>query len=239
MQIAFVTYPGLTALDVVGPYEVLRMLPGAQIRFVWHQPGPITTDSGVLVLGATHSLVATPRPDIVLVPGSITNTAGAARDLDLLAWLRHADNTSQWTTSVCGGSVILGAAGLLAGKRATSHWSAVKALRTFGATPEPNERIVRDGKLVSCAGVSAGVDLALWLVGEIAGPEHAEAVQLAIEYDPQPPYDSGHASKATRGTKKRATALVARDLANPAQLGAVAGLAWDVALGRIKRRARP
>lgn len=239
MQIAIVTYPGLTALDAVGPYEVLRMLPGAEVRFVWHEPGPIITDSGVLALGATHSLAETPSPDIVLVPGSVTNTAGAARDKELLAWLRQVDATSVWTTSVCGGSVILGAAGLLTGKHATSHWSAVKALRAFGAIPEPDERIVHDGKLVTCAGVSAGIDLALWLSGEIAGPEHAEAIQLAIEYDPQPPYDSGHPSKATRATKRHATALVARDLANPAQLGAVAGLAWDAALGKVRGRSRP
>lgn len=185
-QIAIVTYPGFTALDMIGPYEVLRNLPDAEVRFVWHQPGPITADSGVLVIGATHSLAETPSPDVVLVPGG-PSTPVHARDEALLDWLRQAHRSARWTTSVCSGSVILAAAGLLAGRRATSHWLTVPALKAFGAIPVGDERIVRDGNVVTCAGVSAGLDLALWLAGEIGGEGRAKAIQLAIEYDPSRP----------------------------------------------------
>ncbi|MGH3559646.1 MAG: DJ-1/PfpI family protein, partial [Mycobacterium sp.] len=195
MQIAIVTYPGFTALDFIGPYEVLHRLPKAEIRFVWHQPGPITADSGVLVVGATHSFAETPSPDVILVPGGKT-TVEHARDEKLLDWVRQAHQTATWTTSVCSGSIILAAAGLLAGKRATSHWMALGALKTLGAIPVGDERIVEAGDLgkniVTCAGVSAGIDLALWLAGRIGGESRAKVIQLAMEYDPQPPFDSGH-----------------------------------------------
>lgn len=160
-QIAIVTYPGFTALDFIGPYEVLRQLPDAAVRFVWHEPGPITADSGVLVVGATHSFDETPSPDVILVPGSGASTTITARDGKVLDWLRRAHQTATWTTSVCSGSVILAAAGLLEGRRATSHWAAVSALKAFGAIPVSDERIVRDGDIVTSAGVSAGIDLAL------------------------------------------------------------------------------
>lgn len=212
MQIAIVVYPGMTALDAVGPYEVLRMLPGAEVRFVWHEPGPITTDSGVLVLGATHSLAETPAPDVVLIGGSSV-TATVANDDLLLAWLRRVHEASTWTTSVCTGSVVLGAAGLLEGKAATSHWMAVPGLAAFGAKPDRERRIVREGKIVTAAGVSAGIDLALWLVGEIAGESTACAIQLLIEYDPQPPNESGHLSKASAATKRQAAAIAAGEAA--------------------------
>jgi transcriptional regulator GlxA family with amidase domain len=211
MQIAIVTYPGMTALDAIGPYEVLRMLPGARIRFVWHDPGPITTDSGVLVLGATHALSETKAPDIVLVGGSGPATATTANDEVLLAWLRHVHETSMWTTSVCSGSIILAAAGLLEGKAATSHWMAQAGLSAFGAEPKRDQRIVREGKIVTAAGVSAGIDLALWLAGQIAGEQTTQAIQLLIEYDPQPPYDSGHFSKASGAVKREAAAIAARE----------------------------
>lgn len=164
MQIAIVLYPGFTALDFIGPYEVLRWLPDAQVRFVWHEPGPITADSGVLVVGATHSFDETPSPDVILVPGGMT-TVEHARDEKLLEWVRRTHRTATWTTSVCSGSVVLGAAGLLTGKRATSHWMALPALKAFGATPVGDERIVHEGDIVTGAGVSAGIDLGLWLAG--------------------------------------------------------------------------
>jgi transcriptional regulator GlxA family with amidase domain len=211
VEIAIVTYPGMTALDAIGPYEVLRALPGAQVRFVWHEPGPIATDSGVLVLAATHALSETPAPDIVLVGGSGPATASIANDEALLTWLRRVHETSSWTTSVCSGSIILAAAGLLEGKAATSHWATVAGLSAFGAKPQRDQRIVREGKIVTAAGVSAGIDLALWLAGEIAGEQTAQAIQLLIEYDPQPPYDSGHLSKASAAVKREAAALVARE----------------------------
>ncbi|MGB3475242.1 MAG: DJ-1/PfpI family protein [Mycobacterium sp.] len=235
MQIAVVLYPGFTSLDFIGPYEVLRWLPDAQVRFVWHEPGPITADSGVLVVGATHSFDETPSPDVILIPGGMT-TMEHARDEKLLDWVRAAHQTATWTASVCSGSVILGAAGLLTGKRATSHWMALPALKTFGATAVGDERIVHEGDIVTCAGVSAGIDLGLWLAGQIGGEGRAKAIQLSMEYDPQPPFDSGHTSKASVQTKAAATALMARELAKPAQLKASALLLWDQAIGAVRNR---
>lgn len=235
MQIAVVLYPGFTALDFIGPYEVLRWLPDAQVRFVWHEPGPITADSGVLVVGATHSFDETPSPDVILIPGGMT-TMEHARDEKLLDWVRAAHRTATWTASVCSGSVVLGAAGLLTGKRATSHWMALPALKTFGATAVGDERIVHEGDIVTCAGVSAGIDLGLWLVSQIGGEGRAKAIQLSMEYDPQPPFDSGHTSKASVQTKAAATALMARELAKPAQLKASALLLWDQAIGAVRNR---
>src|SRR5689334_8912186 len=179
-QIAIVVYPGFTALDFIGPYEVLRNLPDAEVRFVWHEPGPVAADSGVLLVGATHSFEETPAPDILLVPGGMT-TFEHARDEKLLAWVRQAHETSTWTTSVCSGSAILAAAGVLEGLRATSHWMVVPMLKTFGVTTVSDERVVREGKVVTAAGVSAGIDLAMWLTGQIAGEAHAKATQLVIE----------------------------------------------------------
>ncbi len=236
-QIAIVAYPGFTALDMIGPYEVLRNLPGAEVRFVWHETGPITADSGVLVIGATHSLAQTPSPDVILVPGG-PSTPVHARDDALLDWLRQAHQTAKWTTSVCSGSVILAAAGLLTGRRATSHWLTVAALKAFGAIPVGDERIVRQDNVVTCAGVSAGLDLALWLAGEIGGEGRAKAIQLAIEYDPQPPFDSGHLSKASATTKAAAAALLSRDSVKPAQLTATTMLAWEQALTAVRTRRR-
>ncbi|OMC13958.1 glutamine amidotransferase [Mycolicibacter heraklionensis] len=235
MQIAIVLYPGFTSLDFIGPYEVLRWLPDAQVRFVWHEPGPITADSGVLVVGATHSFDETPTPDVILIPGGMT-TIEHARDEKLLDWVRAAHRTASWTASVCSGSVILGAAGLLTGRRATSHWMALPALKTFGATAVGDERIVHEGDIVTCAGVSAGIDLGLWLAGQIGGEGRAKAIQLSMEYDPQPPFDSGHTSKASVQTKAAATALMAKELAKPSQLKASALLLWDQAIGAVRNR---
>lgn len=236
-QIAFVAYPGFTALDMIGPYEVLRNLPGAQVRFVWHEAGPITADSGVLVIGVTHTLAETPSPDVILVPGG-PSTPVHARDDALLDWLRRAHRTARWTASVCSGSVILAAAGLLDGRRATSHWLTIPALKAFGAIPVADERIVHSDDIVTSAGVSAGLDLALWLAGQIGGENRAKAIQLALEYDPQPPFDSGHMSKASATTKAAATALLSKDSVKPANVKATTLLAWEQALGRVRSRRR-
>jgi putative intracellular protease/amidase len=236
-RIAFVAYPGFTALDMIGPYEVLRNLPGADVRFVWHETGPITADSGVLVIGATHTLAETPSPDVIVVPGG-PSTPVHARDATLLDWLRQAHQTASWTTSVCSGSVILAAAGLLNGRRATGHWLSIPALKPLGAIPVAEERVVRDDTVVTSAGVSAGLDLALWLAGQIAGEGRAKAIQLAIEYDPQPPFDSGHMSKASATTKAAATALLSRDSVTPANLKATTMLAWEQALTAVRSRRR-
>ncbi|WP_102144199.1 DJ-1/PfpI family protein [Mycobacterium hubeiense] len=237
MQIAIVVYPGFTALDFIGPYEVLRWLPDAEVSFVWHEPGPITADSGVLVVGATHSFDETPSPGVILVPGGMT-TMEHARDEKVLDWLRRAHETATWTASVCSGSVILAAAGLLEGKRATSHWAALSALKALGVKPVGDERIVHEGDVVTCAGVSAGIDLGLWLAGQIAGEGRAKAIQLSMEYDPQPPFDSGHMSKASASTKATATALMSKDLVKPRQLKAATGLLWDAAIRRARSKGR-
>jgi putative intracellular protease/amidase len=236
-QIAIVTYPGFTALDMIGPYEVLRNLPEAEMRFVWHEPGPITADSGVLIIGATHSFSETPSPDVILIPGG-TTTMEHARDEKLLDWVRQAHKTATWTTSVCSGSVILAAAGLLAGKRATSHWMALSALKALGANPVNDERIVHEADIVTSAGVSAGIDLALWLAGQIAGEGRAKTIQLAIEYDPQPPFDSGHMSKASVTTKAAATALLSKQTFKPTQVKAMTMFAWEQALRSARSRRR-
>lgn len=197
MQIAIVLYPGFTALDAIGPYELLRSIPDSQVRFIYHQSGPITADSGVLIMQATHSLAETPKPDIVLVPGSGTDTFTAMKDRVLLQWLSKVHETTKLTLSVCTGSLILAAAGILKGKPATTHWLAQEYLDQLGAHSQPNERVVKNGKIVTGAGVSAGIDLALTVVDDLCGKEFAELVQLRVEYDPQPHLASGHPSKAT------------------------------------------
>jgi transcriptional regulator GlxA family with amidase domain len=194
MNIAILLYDRLTALDAIGPYEVLSRLPGASLTFVASEAGPVTTDNGMLTLIAERSIHDVSAPDIVLVPGGPGEVAARAGG-DALEWLRVAHETSTWTTSVCTGSLILAAAGLLEGKRATSHWLALDALRELGAEPVA-ERVVFDGKIVTAAGVSAGIDMALTLAARVAGETVAQAIQLGIEYDPQPPYDSGSPQKA-------------------------------------------
>ncbi len=194
MDIAILLYDRFTALDAIGPYEVLSRLPGASARFVAVEPGPITTDNGMLTLLAESSLADARTPDIVLVPGGPGEVAERAGG-PALDWLRTVHETSAWTTSVCTGSLILAAAGLLKEKRATSHWLALEQLRELGAEPV-SERVVFDGKIVTAAGVSAGIDMALTLAARIAGEEVAQAIQLGIEYDPQPPFDAGSPVKA-------------------------------------------
>ena len=194
MQIAMVLYDRFTALDIIGPYEVLSRIPDARVDFVAERTGPVRADTGFLAVTADKTLDEVPHPDIIVVPGG-PGTFTEIENKVLLEWLRTADATSTWTTSVCTGSLVLAAAGLLEGHRATSHWVALDLLKQFGAEPT-GERVVFDGKYVTAAGVSAGIDMGLTLVGRIAGDEHAQAVQLLTEYDPQPPYDAGSPEKA-------------------------------------------
>ncbi|WP_329125959.1 DJ-1/PfpI family protein [Streptomyces sp. NBC_01465] len=194
MQIAIVLYDRFTALDAVGPYEMLCRTPGADTVFVAEERGPVRNDRGSLSLVADRTLDEVPHPDIVVVPGGPGQTAQMENE-KLLSWLRTADATSTWTTSVCSGSLLLAAAGLLKGRRTTSHWLALDQFAAFGAE-STGERVVTDGKIMTAAGVSAGIDMGLTLVGKIAGDEHAQAVQLLTEYDPQPPYDAGSPQKA-------------------------------------------
>lgn len=194
MQIAVLLYEGFTSLDAVGPYEILSRLPGAETVLVAKTAGPVRNDQGSLALVADKALADVPRPDVVLVPGG-PETRRAAHDPELREWLRTADATSTWTTSVCTGALLLAAAGLLDGRRATTHWLAREELRALGAEPTA-ERVVFDGKYVTAAGVSSGIDMGLHLLGRIAGDDAAMTVQLLTEYDPRPPYDAGSPEKA-------------------------------------------
>lgn len=205
MQIAILIFDKLTALDAIGPYEVLRSVPGWEVKFVGPEKGPVRTDSGALGLNADYSLEEVAEADIVLVGGGEGNRA-LLTDGAVLSWLRQIDGTSKWTTSVCTGSLVLGAAGLLEGKRATGHWLFLEQLREFGADPVGG-RFVEDGKVITAAGVSAGIDMALHLVGQEVGPEVAQAVQLGIEYDPQPPFDAGSPAKAPEQIVQTVTAI--------------------------------
>ena len=194
MDIAIVLYERFTALDAIGPYEVLSRLPGVSLAFLAAERGPITTDNGMLTVVAERSLADVRGGDIILVPGGPGEVAARAGDT-VLEWLRTANETSEWTTSVCTGSLVLAAAGLLEGRRATTHWLAFDELARLGAEPV-HERVVFDGKLVTGAGVSAGIDMALSLAARVASPEVAQAIQLSIEYDPEPPFDAGSPAKA-------------------------------------------
>lgn len=194
MQIAILLFDGMTALDAVGPYEVLRLLPGADVRLVAKAPGEQATDGGPLRLVADHGLAEVPSPEIVVVPGG-PGARALFDDEAVLGWLRSAHEHSRWTTSVCWGSAVLGAAGLLEGLEATSHWLARDALAEHGARPV-DQRVVVSGKVITSAGVSAGIDMALRLAALEAGETVAQAIQLLLEYDPQPPFDAGSPAKA-------------------------------------------
>ncbi|MCX0247279.1 DJ-1/PfpI family protein [Streptomyces drozdowiczii] len=194
MQIAIALFDRFTALDAVGPYEILSRAPGAEPVFVAERAGAVRNDSGTLELVAHRTFDQVPAPDLVIVPGG-PGQHHQMENENLLGWLRGADAASTWTTSVCSGSLLLAAAGLLKGRRATSHWLALDQLSGHGAEPT-GERVVFDGKYVTAAGVSAGIDMGLTLLGRIAGDRTAQAVQLLTEYDPRPPYDAGSPDKA-------------------------------------------
>jgi putative intracellular protease/amidase len=194
MDIAIPLFDGITALDAIGPYEVLSRLPGARARFVAISPGPQRTDNRMLTLVADEPLSAVPRPEIVLVPGGF-GTRALLTPNPLLDWIRQAHETSQWTTSVCTGSLLLAAAGVLRGLEATTHWMSLDRLADYGARPV-RRRVVVQGKVVTAAGVSSGIDMALTLAARIAGEPVAQAIQLGIEYDPQPPFSAGSPATA-------------------------------------------
>ena len=194
MQVAIVLYPDFTATDVIGPYEVLGRLPDTEVVFVAEDPDRVRNDLGSLTIQAGARLDDVTAPDLVLIGGG-PGAAGQLADGPLHEWLRAVDETTAWTTSVCTGSLILAGAGLLRGRRATSHWGALGELGALGAIPV-RERVVFDDKYVSGAGVSAGIDMALTLAGRLRGDDVARAVQLIIEYAPQPPYNAGSPDSA-------------------------------------------
>ena len=188
-DVAMLLFDGITALDAVGPYEVFQRLPDTRVHMVASKPGPVRTHDGGLALLADRSLADLPSPELVVVPGGF-GVELVMRDEATLDWLRRAHETSRFTTSVCTGSLILGAAGILKGLRATSHWTQLDRLTGFGAEPT-SERVVFQGKVVTAAGVSAGIDMALALAQRMCGDDLAKGIQLSIEYDPQPPFHAG------------------------------------------------
>ena len=195
MQVAIVLYDQFTLLDAIGPYQVLIGLPGAEVVFAAERGGRVITGGRGLQLHVDNTLADVPRPDVVVVPGGPGAEADQLADGPLHDWLRAVDQTSQWTTSVCTGSLILASAGLLTGRRASTYWMAMDELERLGAKPV-TDRVVFDGKYMTAAGVSSGIDGALALAGRIAGDPVAQEIQLGIEYDPQPPYDAGSPAKA-------------------------------------------
>jgi transcriptional regulator GlxA family with amidase domain len=195
MQIAIGLYPEFTALDAIGPYQVLTQVPGAEVVLCATEKGRLSDDNGLLHFDIEHTFDEITAPDLTLVPGGFV-TRRLARDRDpIVDWVASTHATSTYTTSVCTGALLLGAAGILDGLDATTHWYAYDELASYGARPT-EQRVVQQGKVWTAAGVSAGIDLALTLVAEIWGPEVSQAIQLGIEYDPQPPFDSGAPSKA-------------------------------------------
>jgi transcriptional regulator GlxA family with amidase domain len=198
MEIALALYDRFTALDIVGPFQVFVDVPGVDTYFVAERTGPVTDHTGRLALVATRTFADVEAPDVVVVPGGFAD-ATADADHPVVRWLRRVHPRTTWTTSVCTGSIFLALAGILDGTDATSHWTAYERLEALGARPTA-ERVVERGRVVTGAGVSAGIDMALTLVGRVFGDEIARTVQLAIEYDPQPPYDSGSPAKASPET---------------------------------------
>jgi cyclohexyl-isocyanide hydratase len=218
--ISFLIFPQVTQLDLMGPAQVLSRLPGAKVELVAKTREPVSTDAG-FPIHPTHDFATASRPDILCVPGGFGIT-GVMEDPESLAWLRDMAASAEWVTSVCTGSLILGATGLLKGYRATCHWASHEWLAAFGAIPV-RERVVFDRNRVSSGGVTGGIDFGLALAARIAGEDVARFIQLSLEYDPAPPFDSGSPDKADPATLARYHELVKRHAADrPARYQAAA-----------------
>lgn len=228
MQIAIALFPEFTALDVIGPYHVFTSLPGADVVLCAAERGPLVDDVGLLRVDAVHTFADVPTPDVLVAPGGLVTFRLARDGHPVVDWIRHAHTHTTFTTSVCTGSLLLAAAGLLRGERATSHWIAYDALEPYGIEPT-EQRVVESGKVMTAAGVSAGIDLALMLVERLAGPDLAQAIQLGMEYDPQPPFDTGSPSKAPA----HITALV-RDTLNAKRDGVRVIPAGNASTGMVR-----
>ena len=204
LQVAIPLFPKFTALDAVGPYEVLQRIPFIDITFIGHQLGEVRSENGMLGITVDAAFDDHRQPDVIMFPGGI-GTRMLQSDQRVLDWVRHGHATARFTTSVCTGSLVLGAAGLLEGLTATTHWACYPELEALGAVPTA-QRVVEHlpERIITAAGVSSGIDMALRLVELLVDRTGAEAAQLMIEYDPQPPYDSGSRAKATESTLARA-----------------------------------
>lgn len=221
MQIAIGLYEGFTALDAVGPYQVFGLLPGTEVVFCAEQTGPVTDDLGTLHLQVDATFEEVTRPEVVMVPGGPGAGVLAEEAGPVVDWVRATHEHATWTASVCTGSLVLAAAGVLDDRRATTHWFAHEDLRAYGAEPT-RERVVFDGAVATSAGITAGIDLALALAGRIAGEEAARSVQLLLEYDPRPPYDTGTPATAPAGLRE--------------QVSGMAGEVFERAGQRMRRR---
>ncbi len=208
MKIAYVLYPDFTALDLIGPYEVISLWPDVELHWVATAPGPIHTDHGLAMMPTTTP-AGLPDPDVVVIPGS-SKPLGPLDDEVLLDWVRNVAPTAQWLASACTGAAVYGAAGVLRGRRATTHWGFRENLRAMGVDVVA-DRVVFDGRFVTGAGVSAGIDMALALTARVHGDELARAIQLGIEYDPQPPFDAGSPDKAAASTLRLTTRMLMGD----------------------------
>ena len=206
-RIGFVLFPGLTQLDLTGPYEVLARLPGAEIHLVWKDLAPVHSDRGLEIV-PTDTFDSCPTLDLICVPGGPGINALLTDDVTL-SFIRHQAWGARYVTSVCTGALVLGAAGLLQGKRATTHWMSHDLLAEFGAIPV-KARVVTDGRLITGGGVTAGIDFALTVIAELAGRELAEAIELGLEYDPQPPFGTGSPERAGPELVARMQAMAAR-----------------------------
>jgi putative intracellular protease/amidase len=206
MEVAIPLFDRFTALDAVGPYEVLSRIPDARVRFVASDTGPKRTENAMLAMTADARFSDVPEPDIVVVPGGL-GTRVLIEDEEILGWIRHAHAHSRWTTSVCTGSLLLAAAGVLDGLEATTHWLELDTLAGLGARPV-ERRVVEQGKVITAAGVSSGIDMALTLAARLRGDDLAQAIQLSIEYDPEPPFDAGSPRSAPEHIVKRLRTLV-------------------------------
>jgi cyclohexyl-isocyanide hydratase len=194
-RIQMLVYPGMTLQDLVGPLQVWAAWPGVEIQFAWRSAGPVPTDSGLAVVATTSFADAWAAPDILFAPGGLLPTFELLDDAAVIGFLRSRGEQAKWVTSVCTGAVLLGAAGLLRGYRAATHWFARDSLALFGAMPS-NERWVIDRNRATGGGVTAGIDFGLAVLAQLAGPELARVVQLALEYSPRPPFRSGTPEEA-------------------------------------------
>jgi cyclohexyl-isocyanide hydratase len=193
-NVGFVIFPGLTQLDFTGPLQVLARLPQSKIHIIAKSEAPVPSDCG-LSLVPTGTFNNCPPLDLICVPGGVSGVVGAINDQETIEFVRQQANRAKYTTSVCTGAFILGAAGLLKGRRATTHWAFTNLLPLVGATYEP-ARIVKDENVITAGGVTSGIDFGLSVVAEVAGERTAQTIQLGIEYDPAPPFDSGHPDRA-------------------------------------------
>lgn len=206
MDIVIYVYNGITALDAVGPYEVLSRMPGANVKFAGETKGLIVSDTHFLKLAAEYEISEIEQADILLIPGSVIGFIREARKDNVKEWIKKIHSTTQWTVSVCTGSILLASTGILQGLKASSHWAVIHLLKDYGAIPAL-ERFVREGKIITSQGVSAGIDMSLYLASQIVGVEEAKAYQLMIEYFPQPPLDYRSMEETSEETRLRARKL--------------------------------